>query len=162
MQRAPLGESVRANRSRSVFFLVIGHHLTLSQLRCLGFQCPREETPHSAIISIGPHTDAALDSLKISDQVIPQLRFLVRFVRSSQWADKLQEETFGFPAKTAQTLSCALLKDLSPKLDQVRVLDRARVQSNNSLQRRASNAVDRITLLLTFLTFMLLLMSLLV
>jgi hypothetical protein len=78
------------------------------------FRSPRDEASHGPIISIGPHTDDVLDALKVSDQAIPHLRFLIRHVGSTKWVDELQGKAWGFSTVEAIRIASAMIADVKP------------------------------------------------
>ena len=66
-----------------------------------------------ALISIGSATDAALDYLRISDQIIPRLRAMTTTFRSSRWVSVLESSEFGHLSReNATILAAALLSDI--------------------------------------------------
>jgi hypothetical protein len=76
------------------------------------FKTPRDEAPHGALISIGPNTDSVLDALNISAQIIPHLRFLVRFTSSRRWVTELQKHGWSLSPDEAAQIAHALIMDL--------------------------------------------------
>jgi hypothetical protein len=75
------------------------------------FKSPRDEAPHGALISIGSKTDSVLDELNLPDQIIPHLRYLIRFKRSQNWASELENDTWGFSSQEATCLAKAMIGD---------------------------------------------------
>jgi len=80
----------------------------------------QQELPHGAtifpppqpLISIGPNSDAALDRFKLKDEILPELRKLVRTVRSSRWELEFRSQAWDLTYEQAFVLSRALLADL--------------------------------------------------
>lgn len=66
----------------------------------------------TALISIGPNTDAALDQLKLGDEILPKLRMLVSTVRSSRWEAVFRSPKWDLNYEHASLLAKALLTDL--------------------------------------------------
>jgi hypothetical protein len=66
----------------------------------------------SPLISIGSNTDAMLDRLKLGDEILPELRALVRTVRSSRWEAVFMSPKWNLARGQAAMLSNALLADL--------------------------------------------------
>ncbi|KAG1769948.1 hypothetical protein EV702DRAFT_1202611 [Suillus placidus] len=66
----------------------------------------------SPLISIGPHTDAALDRLKLGDENLLKLRTLIGTVHSSQWEAVFRSPTWDLTYEQSSALSNALLADL--------------------------------------------------
>ncbi|TDL13892.1 hypothetical protein BD410DRAFT_846539 [Rickenella mellea] len=66
----------------------------------------------NAIISIGPHTDAALDALRLSDRLIPYLHTLIQCVRNTSWEAVLESPDWGLKHGHAVTLAHALQQDV--------------------------------------------------
>jgi hypothetical protein len=69
----------------------------------------------NAIISLGLHTDAALDRFHLEDSLIPQLRVLVTTVRSSKWEAELRQSVWGLTFEQAFTLANALKADIAQR-----------------------------------------------
>ena len=65
-----------------------------------------------ALLSIGSHTDTALDQLGIPNQIIPELRRIMTSFCSTWWIQILSGPEFSMKAKDAAILSNALLEDL--------------------------------------------------
>jgi hypothetical protein len=65
------------------------------------------ESPPSTIFSLGPHSDAVIDTFSLSDTLIPRLRILVGTTRQNKWLQVLQNE-YGLEAASALALSNAL------------------------------------------------------
>jgi hypothetical protein len=79
------------------------------------FSVPRLEQDTACgppLISIGPNTDAALDWIKLGDEVLPKLRVLVQTVRSSRWEAVFRSPKWDLSYEHASILSRALLADL--------------------------------------------------
>ena len=66
-----------------------------------------------ALISIGSATDAALNYLQISDQIIPRLCVMTTTFWSSCWVSVLESSEFGHLSReNATILAAALLLDI--------------------------------------------------
>jgi hypothetical protein len=65
-----------------------------------------------AIISIGPHTDAALDRFGLDDNLVPRLRVLTRTVRDTKWERTLRTVHWGLSYEQAVNLADAMKHDI--------------------------------------------------
>jgi hypothetical protein len=76
---------------------------------------PRIRPPVSlieALISIGPNTDAVLDTFSLDDRLIPRLRILATTIRSNKWQAALRTPEWGLSFEQAMSLSNALQADV--------------------------------------------------
>jgi hypothetical protein len=64
------------------------------------------------IISLGPHTDAALDQFGLDDSLVPRLRILTRTIRDTQWERTLRTTEWGLSYEQAVNLVKAMKRDI--------------------------------------------------
>ena len=64
------------------------------------------------IISIGPHTDAALDRFGLDDNLVPRLRVLTRTVHDTKWEQTLWTVHWGLSYEQAVNLADAMKHDI--------------------------------------------------
>ncbi|KAG6912775.1 hypothetical protein DXG01_012246 [Tephrocybe rancida] len=98
------------------------HHGTSPLRARKGGNKGRESDVHDdsysgAIISIGPHTELALDRFNLSAQEIPKMRILTQTERSSKWAERMREGEFSYSFEIASTMAEALHADISARSD---------------------------------------------
>jgi hypothetical protein len=65
-----------------------------------------------AIISIGPHTDAALDRFGLGDNLVPCLCVLTRTIHDTKWEWTLQTVHWGLSYEQAVNLADAMKHDI--------------------------------------------------
>jgi hypothetical protein len=65
------------------------------------------------LVSIGQKSDAVIDQFGLDDRLLPRLREMTTFHRSSRWVTLLQSEDWGLEYKVARALADALMSDLS-------------------------------------------------
>ena len=68
--------------------------------------------PSLPLISIGPHSDMALDKFKLGDKLLPRLHILLATARSSLWEDTLTSSEWKLSREQAVFLTKALLADV--------------------------------------------------
>ena len=68
--------------------------------------------PSPPLISIGPHSNMALDKFKLGDKLLPCLHILLTTARSSLWEDTLTSSKWKLSREQAVFLTKALLADV--------------------------------------------------
>ena len=73
---------------------------------------------HSALISIGPETDAVINWFALDDNLLPRLGVLTHQVRSSRWETVLRTPHWGLSYEQSANLARAMRADICGCQDQ--------------------------------------------